>query len=164
MGWFGTNPPKNEDSIIYLESKNLHGRTAWNSVSDLLPYMLAPPTELYIYRPHALGLSTTPACLFSSFFSEFDIFLSFYFPFALGQKNKAMENKSTDSSKGGKSAKIPPPRGQVLFKMFERVKGAVAEKNSKARVQTGPDEGGSGSGSGSGSGNGGGSGSGGGNQ
>ena len=71
-----------------------------------------------------------------------------------------MENKSTDSSKGGKSAKIPPPRGQVLFKMFERVKGAVAEKNSKARVQTGPDEGGSGSGSGSGSGNGGGSGSG----
>ena len=125
-----------------------------------LTYMLAPPTELYIYRPHALGLSTTPACLFSSFFSEFDIFLSFYFPFALGQKNKAMENKSTDSSKGGKSAKIPPPRGQVLFKMFERVKGAVAEKNSKARVQTGPDEGGSGSGSGSGSGNGGGSGSG----
>ena len=122
--------------------------------------MLAPPTELYIYRPHALGLSTTPACLFSSFFSEFDIFLSFYFPFAQGQKNKAMENKSTDSSKGGKSAKIPPPRGQVLFKMFERVKGAVAEKNSKARVQTGPDEGDSGSGSGGGSG----SGSGGGNQ
>ncbi|RVW41221.1 hypothetical protein CK203_114966 [Vitis vinifera] len=58
----------------------------------------------------------------------------------LCKKNKAMENKSTNPSKEGKSAKIPPPRGQVLFKMFERVKGAVAEKNSKARVQTSPDE------------------------
>ncbi|RVW60865.1 hypothetical protein CK203_033517 [Vitis vinifera] len=47
-----------------------------------------------------------------------------------------MENKSTNPSKGGKSAKIPPQRGQVKVKIFELVAGAVAAKNSKARVQT----------------------------
>ena len=64
--WFGANPPKNEYSMIYLESKNLHGHTAWNSVSDSFSYMLVPPAMLYIYRPHAVGLFTTPACPFSS--------------------------------------------------------------------------------------------------
>ena len=67
-----------------------------------------------------------------------------------------MENKSTNPSKGGKSAKIPPQRGQVKVKIFQRVAGAVAAKNNKARVQTSPDEGGSGDGGGSGSGSGGG--------
>ena len=57
-----------------------------------------------------------------------------------------MENKSTNPSKGGKSAKIPPQRGQVKVKIFELVAGAVAAKNSKARVQTSPDEGGNGGG------------------
>ena len=63
-----------------------------------------------------------------------------------------MENKSTNPSKGGKSAKIPPQRGQVKVKIFELVAGAVAAKNSKARVQTSPDEGGSGNGGGNGGG------------
>ncbi|RVW41214.1 hypothetical protein CK203_114962 [Vitis vinifera] len=102
MGRFGANPPKNECTMIYLESKNLHGHTALNSV----------------------------------------------------KKIKAMENKSTNPSKGGKSGKIPPKRGQVMSKIFERLKGAVLPKNSKGRVKTSTDEGGSGSGSGSGSGNG----------
>ena len=63
-----------------------------------------------------------------------------------------MENKSTNPSNGGKSAKIPPQRGQVKVKIFQRVAGAGAAKNSKARVQTSPDEGGSGNGGGNGGG------------
>ena len=35
MGRFGANPPKDECTMIYIESKNLHGHTALNSVSDL---------------------------------------------------------------------------------------------------------------------------------
>ena len=127
--------------------------------------MLAPPTELYIYRPHALSLSTTPTSLF---FLSSPVNLISFCPFITlllkVKKIKAMENKSTNPSKEGKSGKIPPKRGQVMSKIFERLKGAVLPKNSKGRVKTSTDEGGSGSGSGSGSGNGGSSGSGGGNQ
>ena len=61
-----------------------------------------------------------------------------------------MENKPTNPSKRGKSARIPPKRGQVKQKIFELVAGAVAPKNSKARVQPMPDGSGSGNGSGSG--------------
>ena len=63
-----------------------------------------------------------------------------------------MENKSTNPSKGRKSTKIPPPRGQIIIKAIKGIAAAVAPpKNSKAKVQTNPDEGGNGSGSGGGS-------------
>ncbi|KAL6328293.1 hypothetical protein AAG906_034436 [Vitis piasezkii] len=42
-----------------------------------------------------------------------------------------MENKSTNPSTGGKSAKIPPQRGQVKVKIFQRVAGAVAAKTTR---------------------------------
>ena len=71
-----------------------------------------------------------------------------------------MENKSTNPSKGRKSAKIPPPRGQIIIKACKGIAAAVAPpKNSKAKVQADPDEGGNGGGSGSGNGGGSGGGS-----
>ena len=59
-----------------------------------------------------------------------------------------MENKPTNPSKKGKSIRIPSKRGQVKHKIFELAAGAVAPKNSKARVQPMPDGNDSGSGSG----------------
>ena len=68
------------------------------------------------------------------------------------KKAKQWKTSSPTHPRGGKSAKIPPQRGQVKVKIFELVAGAVAAKNSKARVQTSPDEGGSGNGGGNGGG------------
>ena len=50
-----------------------------------------------------------------------------------------MENKPTNPSKRGKSARIPPKRGQVKHKFFELAVGAVAPKNNKARMKPIPD-------------------------
>lgn len=56
-----------------------------------------------------------------------------------------MENNPAN---GGKSAKFPPKRGQVIIKTLERMAGIA--KDSKARVGASPDDqGGSGKGGGS---------------
>ena len=77
-------------------------------------------------------------------------FYPFTSPFAQGQKIKAMDNRFAKPLKEGKSVRIPPKRGQIKVKIFERVVGVVASKNWMARVQTSPEEGGSGNGGGHG--------------
>ncbi|RVW41223.1 hypothetical protein CK203_114967 [Vitis vinifera] len=49
----------------------------------------------------------------------------------LVKKAKQWENKSTNPSKGGKSAKIPPQRGQVKVKIFELVAGQWPPKTAR---------------------------------
>lgn len=111
-----------------------------------------------------LGLPTTPACFFSSLFpssyiSSIGIFLIVLelLPF-FSRLKMEKANAVANSSKGGKSAKVPPRRGQVILKVLGGVAATVTPKNNKAKVQTNPEEGGTDDGNGGGSGNGSGSG------